>query len=160
VTLTALTAEVPSGSSYLARLYQAPAGSWISGGGNANLVPVVANGKVYVASYQQLDIFGLLGSNAKTASLPAVKAQALSIGAPHEVTGMLVAIDGRRLTLRTRTGATVYVDDSNAVAHARSVVLIAGRPVSARGTYDAAGVLHASSIVRAKPTQGTWPPDR
>jgi hypothetical protein len=57
-------------------------------------------------------------------------------------------------------GTTLHVDDSNAVAHKRSVVLIVGRPLSVRGTYDAAGVLHASSIVRAKPTQGTWPPDR
>jgi hypothetical protein len=32
-------------------------GTW--GGGNANVVPVVANGKVYVATNQQLTIFGL-----------------------------------------------------------------------------------------------------
>ena len=35
------------------------AGNWPNTGGNANVVPVVTNGKVYVASYKQLAIFGL-----------------------------------------------------------------------------------------------------
>jgi PQQ enzyme repeat len=35
------------------------AGHWVNTGGNANVVPVVTNGKVYVASYKQLAIFGL-----------------------------------------------------------------------------------------------------
>ena len=44
----------PSSSSYsLQVLYQGTAGTWDSGGGDADLVPVVANGKVYVASYEQ-----------------------------------------------------------------------------------------------------------
>jgi hypothetical protein len=48
----------PTGST-LDTLFQAPAGTWPNVNGNANLVPVVANGKVYVASYKQLSIFGL-----------------------------------------------------------------------------------------------------
>jgi hypothetical protein len=35
------------------------AGAWTNRGGNANLVPVVANGKVFVASHNQLRIFGI-----------------------------------------------------------------------------------------------------
>jgi hypothetical protein len=46
-------------------LFQAPAGSWPNYGNNANLVPVVANGEVFVASYQQLQIFGLLSPKKK-----------------------------------------------------------------------------------------------
>jgi hypothetical protein len=34
--------------------------------GNSNLVPVVANGLVFVASYKQLKIFGLTGTAART----------------------------------------------------------------------------------------------
>ena len=130
--------------------------------GNANLVPVVANGKVYVASYAQLDIFGLLGSNANAATpkAPLVKAPRAAIGAPHEVTGTLVAISGAQLTLRTRTGKLARVDDSNAVRHERSAVLVIGKPFTAEGTYDASGVLHATVIVRAKPSPATWPTDR
>jgi hypothetical protein len=47
-------------------LFQATAGAWPNVGGNANLVPVVANGLVFVASNQQLQIFGLSGAKAKT----------------------------------------------------------------------------------------------
>jgi hypothetical protein len=48
-----------SGGSTMALLYKNHAGTWPNLTGNANLVPVVANGKVYVASYKQLQIFGL-----------------------------------------------------------------------------------------------------
>ena len=34
-------------------------GSWPNTGGNSNLVPVVANGEVFVASQTQLKIFGI-----------------------------------------------------------------------------------------------------
>ncbi len=56
-----------SGST-LTQVWSGPAGTWPNTGsvaspstisGNANLVPTVANGMVYVASYQQLWIFGL-----------------------------------------------------------------------------------------------------
>ena len=40
-------------------LFQSQAGTWPSLTGNANIVPVVADGKVLVASYGQLQIFGL-----------------------------------------------------------------------------------------------------
>jgi hypothetical protein len=40
-------------------LFSAAGGYWPNINGDSNLVPLVANGKVYVASYQQLRIFGL-----------------------------------------------------------------------------------------------------
>ncbi|MGD0960585.1 MAG: hypothetical protein ABSB19_12335 [Methylomonas sp.] len=44
----------------LQTLFSASAGTWpYMGGSNSNIVPVTANGKVYVASYKQLAIFGL-----------------------------------------------------------------------------------------------------
>ncbi|HLK04585.1 MAG TPA: hypothetical protein VKT53_09105 [Candidatus Acidoferrum sp.] len=48
----------PSGSN-LTQLFSGVAGTWPNTGGNSNIVPVVANGKVFVASYKQLSIFGL-----------------------------------------------------------------------------------------------------
>jgi hypothetical protein len=48
-----------SGGSKLALLYKNHAGPWPNYNGDANLIPVVANGKVYIASYQTLQIFGL-----------------------------------------------------------------------------------------------------
>ncbi len=48
-----------SGGKTMTQLFRGLAGAWPNFGGNSNLVPVVANGKVYVASNKQLQIFGL-----------------------------------------------------------------------------------------------------
>jgi hypothetical protein len=48
-----------SGGSTMSQIFQGAAGTWPNVGGKSNLVPVVANGKVYVANYKQLLIFGL-----------------------------------------------------------------------------------------------------
>jgi len=57
ISLYAFNPEVSTAS--MPHIFQASAGNWPNTGGNANLVPVVANGEVFVASYQQLQIFGL-----------------------------------------------------------------------------------------------------
>jgi PQQ enzyme repeat len=46
-------------------LFHSSAGSWPNVTGNLNQVPVVANGKVYVATNKQLQIFGLKNSGTK-----------------------------------------------------------------------------------------------
>lgn len=55
-----------AGKSTMKKLFHAKAGFWPNLGGNSNLVPVVANGEVFVASNKMLEIFGLLGGNSKT----------------------------------------------------------------------------------------------
>ncbi len=159
IKLFAFTAT-PRGGSTLETLYQATAGYWASSGANANIVPVIANGKVYVASYQQLDIFGLGGTAPGAATTRPIAATRMNGHAPHEVTGTLVARRDSMLALRTRTGRVVRVDGSEAVRRERSVDLVVGESLTVRGTYDAAGVLHATAILRAKPSSSTWPPDR
>jgi hypothetical protein len=49
-----------AGKTTMTTIFSGKAGSWRNLGGNANLVPVVVNGQVFVASYQTLTIFGLL----------------------------------------------------------------------------------------------------
>jgi hypothetical protein len=49
-----------SGGKTMAQLFKGAAGSWPNVGGNLNQVPMVANGMVYVASFKQLRIYGLL----------------------------------------------------------------------------------------------------
>jgi hypothetical protein len=49
----------PESGSPMTQLFRGEAGAWPNFGGNSNLVPVVANGKVYVSSNKQLQIFGL-----------------------------------------------------------------------------------------------------
>jgi hypothetical protein len=46
-------------------LVKIKAGTWPNVGGNSNLVPMVANGEVFVASDKQLEIFGIKPAHAK-----------------------------------------------------------------------------------------------
>jgi len=59
VYLTAFKGKASGGT--LPQLFHAQAGTWLTlqNQGNANIVPVVANGRVLVASHKQLRIFGL-----------------------------------------------------------------------------------------------------
>jgi hypothetical protein len=50
------------GKTTMRQLFKGQAGTWVLGGTNSNTVPVVANGKVYVASYKELTILGLKGA--------------------------------------------------------------------------------------------------
>jgi hypothetical protein len=54
-----------SGGTVMKQLFKAVAGAWPNLGGDANLVPVVADGLVFVASNQQLQVFGLTGEKPK-----------------------------------------------------------------------------------------------
>lgn len=47
------------GGSTMKQLFMGTAGTWVANGANSNLVPVVANGKVFVASNKELVILGL-----------------------------------------------------------------------------------------------------
>ena len=56
----------PDSGSTMKQLYRSAAGLWPNLGGNSNLVPVVANGHVFVASNKLLKVFGLIGTQAQT----------------------------------------------------------------------------------------------
>jgi len=55
----------PDSGTTLTQLFKGFAGAWQNTGGNSNLVPVVANGEVFVASNKQLQIFGLKAATKK-----------------------------------------------------------------------------------------------
>ena len=132
----------------LTQLYSAPAGQWPNLGGNANIVPVVANGKVYVAAYQSLMIFGpnaFPPSPAPPTPRWAAAAHALPAGATRRVSGRLVAIDGTRLTLLTRANRTVTVDVSPAMETEQVANLMVGQAYTALGAFDG---IHGNSAGR------------
>ncbi|MGB8012288.1 MAG: hypothetical protein WCF68_11775 [Terriglobales bacterium] len=54
-----------AGKTTMKRLFSAVAGAWPNLTGDANLVPVVANGQVFVASHKQLRIFGSTGDKSE-----------------------------------------------------------------------------------------------
>jgi len=57
ITLYAFNPE--AGGKTMTELFHASAGSWTNQRGDSNQVPTIANGKVYVASNKELQIFGL-----------------------------------------------------------------------------------------------------
>jgi hypothetical protein len=72
VTLYAINPD--AGGKTMKMLFHANAGAWPNYNGDINQVPVVANGKVYVATNKQLKIFGLTsGKNAGQKSSPPTK---------------------------------------------------------------------------------------
>ncbi|MGH6800051.1 MAG: hypothetical protein ACRECZ_01315, partial [Methylocella sp.] len=160
INLYAFAATPSSGT--LPLLFSSKAGSWPNANSNANIVPVVANGRVFVASNQQLTIFGLGGGPFVAGAAAAAKPAARNTNAPsHEITGVLEHADGPVLTLRTRTGKLARVDDSEALRKEQSGVLVPGNAYTAKGTtYDSTGALRAQTVGRAKPSPALWPPDR
>ena len=162
LTLYAFAAKAANGT--FKQLYSAAAGQWPNLGGNANIVPVVANGKVYVAAYQSLMIFGPNGSAAPrtAASVDSTTvAASLPLGATQRVSGMLLAIDGTTLTLLTRTSRSVKVDVSRAVETEQIANLIVGNAYTALGAPTGSdGTLQAASVTRAKRGSGAWPKDQ
>ena len=142
-------------------LFSSPAGSWGNTGGNANIVPLVANGHVFVASNQQLTIFGLGGHPFVPCAAAAAESAALDTNKPpHEITGVLEHVDGPVLTLRTRAGKIARVDDSESLRRKQTGVLVPGYAYTVQGTYDPTGALHAQAVARAKASPAIWPPDR
>jgi hypothetical protein len=114
---------------------------------------------VYVASYEQLNIFGLGGTKGIPKRPPGLASHEAGMHA-HQVTGQLLSIDKAILTLQSRSGAIVKVDDGVAVRSYRTEDLVTGKFFTVRGNFDKTGTLHALAILRAKPSQSTWPADR
>ena len=157
LTLYAFSATPTNGTLNL--LYSAPAGQWPNLGGNANVVPMVANGLVYVGGYKTLMIFGSNGSASSGAQV--VAAEDKLAPTVRRVTGTLLEAHGSQLILLTRLSEHVAVDTSAAVAAQRSAKLRVGEAYTILAPEGAAGgSLRATSITRAKPGIGAWPSDR
>jgi len=159
VNLYAFAATPSSGT--LPLLFSSPAKSWGNTGGNANIVPLVANGHVFVASNRQLTIFGLGGHPFGVRAAAAAQPAALNTDKLlHEITGVLEHVDGPVLTLRTRSGKIARVDDSEALRREQIGVLVPGYTYTIQGTYDPTGALRAQAVAHAKDSAAIWPLDR
>jgi hypothetical protein len=132
------------------------AGHWPNTPSNANLVPVVTNGQVYVASYKQLAIFGI--TTKKIALQPIAAPQAALPRGVSQVTGTIKSASGPTLVLSTRLGTEVTVNITDAVQSQRMAA--SGNALTVIGSFHADGTLFAQSITRAKSSPALWPPDR
>ena len=153
-----------SASGRMVLLFSGAAGTWPKNG-HANLVPLVANGRVFVGSYKQLSIFGIsksLPALVDTASSRPATADVVTEPAlpGHSIYGVLIAKANGLLKLRTRTGAVITIDSRDATKAYQSVVPVLGGALLARGEYDHEGIFHARSILRAKDLPTLWGKDR
>lgn len=141
------------------QLYSGTAGTWpFAGSANANIVPVVANGHVFVASYGNLSIFGLGAGSARHFVAPPRPAMVAALRAPHALTGTVSAIDGAVITLRLRDGRTVRVDTGPArAAHAYAPAAL-GAASLVEGDWEGA-TFSARYVLHAKPGAGLWRAD-
>jgi hypothetical protein len=157
----ALLAFDPSNNSN--QIFSGVAGTWpFAQSANANLVPVVANGHVFVASYKNISGFGMYGGGTKPIIFhppPAPPARGLPPGVKHEVRGTVTDMDKTSFNLRLRDGRRLKVDMQAARAAFDVVAIVPGHAVDVRGDYHD-GVLVAQSILHQKQSPLTWAPDR
>jgi hypothetical protein len=146
-------------ASNLSKLWSGAAGTWPNLSADANLVPTVANGKVYVASYKQLAIFGLISA---TASNKIELQQPVAVAEPKPAGalfwGSIKSINGYSIVLVLRTGALLQVDFSKAFAEGTAIQPVVGEDVVVNGVFNEQGSLEARSLWRAKGPQ-TWGAD-
>jgi hypothetical protein len=69
-------------------------------------------------------------------------------------------VNGAQIIIQQLSGAHVTVDAKPAQDAFQSVRINKGEIITAEGNLDALGVLHARTIVRAKPSPKLWPPDQ
>ncbi|MGD0190009.1 MAG: hypothetical protein ABSD74_04630 [Rhizomicrobium sp.] len=143
-----------------ATLVSVGAGTWPNINYNANVVPVVANGTVYVAGGSQLAILGLGGQIRWPVSLKGPDPALPRPLAGHEIYGTIESVDGARILLRLRNTTSVTIDASQAIDEQNTVPLVVGNAVGVDGVYDKAGVFDASAIFRAKESPALWLNDR
>ena len=163
VTLYAFNATPQNGTFTV--LYSAPAGTW-NVSSNANIVPVVANGHVYVASYQALTIFGLqstgqLAAVKQLAPLTTTAVQTPAEPAGPQIFGAITSMTDNQVKVRLRTGASVNVDLTEAFRRHDFNVPYVGENVELHGSFAANGDFNAKSLWEIQnPVTWKWGPDR
>lgn len=134
------------------------AGYWPFTSANANLVPVVTNGKVYVGSYKQLAIFGLKTASANATIEPVAPPPPDLPPGLHRLSGTVQSVSGQKIVLTTHSGTPVTIDATDALRSAH--IPVVGDKLTVVGQYRAEGTLFAQAISRAKRNPVLWPPDR
>ena len=145
--LTLMVTDAKDGSS----LGEFPAGAWPNTGGAANTVPIVANGRVYVASYKELKIFGL-GSNIASMTVPEGGSTSINM----TVYGTVVQLEPAGFILRTRSGV---VNVSTARMGYMGIIPVPGRAVMVTGTMGKNASMDAIETEHANDSPALWGKD-
>lgn len=145
-------------------LWSGPAGKWQSPYNSSNVVPTVANGMVYVASYRQLSIFGSKRPQPPPVLTSMLQLEAITAAKNEHTTGdsywgTVAKVEGSRLSLELRSGHMLDVDIGPAVTAGQAQIVTKGQPARVAGATNANGVFEANFLWRA-PDQSLWGPDR
>ncbi len=155
-------------------IFRGAAGIWPNVGGKPNAVPVVADGKVFVGSFGEVDIFGL--DAPATQDLAAARPGAeLSVVLPKPqdqnprrnrtkidravVFGKVIDERGRMIKIRRRNGEKILIDTATARQNHLAGNTSIGKALEVIGYFDEGGVLHANSIKTAQPAESLWDED-
>jgi hypothetical protein len=167
VTLYAFNAAASGGTFPL--LYSSAAagtvaGTWPNLKANANIVPVVANGKVYVASYKALTIFGPGGHLApvkQAAPLAMTPVQVATEAAGSQIFGTITSVsdNGDQIAVQLRSGRSVSANLAYAFRNdAVAPIPFVGENVEVHGVSAPDGSFTASSVWPTK-EPAMWGPD-
>ena len=152
VTLSAFSG-LPASGTYKLLFGPVNVGSWPIEA-NANIVPTVSNGRVYIASSKNLEILGPGGAAAAMAPLAeaATSAAAVSPNTAFAISGTLHSVNGSVLTFTNRHGKERLIDASAAIKKGQIVpALTIGEAYTALGSsLTSTGELDADAIYRAK----------
>lgn len=169
---TPVTLHAYAASDLTQSLVSIPAGTWTHAvNSNANLVPTVANGRVYVPSNKQLQIFGLFsaraGSRMSAAAKPPVPSEPAVIACPpevapltvvegarigvHQFSGTICSVAGKQLRVALSGQRSVSFDATEALSRHWIPLLTPGRPIKVRATIDEKGMAHAQRILHSHP---------
>jgi len=173
---TPITLKAFDASNLTKQLFSAQAGTWTHAvNSNANVVPTVANGKVYVASNRQLQIFGLTTQAAaarvaRTALAPsqadsvtcapaesAASAVRNSRAGTHQFYGRVCRASDSEMQLSLRSGFSLVIDIRDA---RRWLALTPGRTIHVEAVLDRNGAAHAIRISPAHTLSALTPADR
>jgi len=141
-------------------LFSGVAGDWPNTGGNSNIVPAVANGRVYVASNKTVSIFGLSGGAAVKPMLGGRKTPAQLAAGQHEFYGLVTRVEQHSMSVLKRDGTKVTVDIGAAERAHRAAPPAVGHGVMVRGTMGQGGMVMAQVVGHAKPQKALWPADQ
>jgi hypothetical protein len=140
-------------------LFSHEAGDWPNTGGAANTVPVVSGGRVYVASYKQLQIFGLGAPSqlhVATAELATAElAPRTAVSHRAVIYGTVVRRSGNTLWLRTRNDM-VGIDLSAALSEGLVSPLTPGAAVRVEADVDARAHMKAREVEYAADSPSYW----
>ena len=131
-------------------------------------MPTVANGRVSVASYKQMQIFGLIEKAKGRQMLPGRLMEITQGPDPAMIPvnipgaaywGTVRSVNGSQIVITLRNGKSLTVDLSPAMKAGTMLRPYVGLNVAANGSLGSNGVLQAKTLTRTKGKSG-WGADK